>query len=156
MVFTIVKFCWLIVQVILDNRSISYPSLSVSVFQFYSISVHLQHLLQNHTGYQPCWGFIHDHRIISSCCISLIWVWIMKELTDFNLSESSLSFFCSILKDWAELGRELGPTLAVEDSTYWHTTKGCWPHCQNFSDSLQDAAKRQAPGCVNGKARQEQ
>ena len=153
MVFTIVKFCWLIVQVILDNRSISYPSLSVSVFQFYSISIHLQHLLQNHTGYQPCWGFVHDHRIISSCCISLIWV---HERTYLICLKALSPFFCSILKDWAELGGELGPTLAVEDSTYWHTTKGCWPHYQNFSDSLQDAAKRQAPGCVNGKARQEQ
>ena len=33
MVFLIVKFCWLIVQDILDNRSILYPSLSaVSAF----------------------------------------------------------------------------------------------------------------------------
>ena len=44
MFFLIVKFCWLIVQVILDNRSILDTTLSVSVFQFYSVSLHLQHL----------------------------------------------------------------------------------------------------------------
>ena len=58
MVFLIVKFCWLIVQVILDNSSILDPSLSVSVFQFYSVSLHLQHLSHNHTGFQPFSGFV--------------------------------------------------------------------------------------------------